>query len=526
LYPIGDRDFQDNDGNGVVDDVVLGYMMLFDGSRNWYRPPQWHGTAVAGLLGAVTGNDQGIASVAGGLFPDPGVRLIPFGFQEQQLNSSIVINSFYYALSYGARVYSSSVKHLPFDDLVRSTVASLSGAMLFVQGSGNGNDTPMTSEFAQLPGVMAVGGYECTEGARWTIPGGHGDYSGSDYGPQLSLLGPTDDHFGDDYAQMVMATPDITTPNGFYTCNPDWDDTYQCFGGTSAAAPIVASVAALVFSYIIENNPGTPPFPLATKVRKTLEHTAEDVLCDPLSCPCPDACVDLLGWDMYSGFGRVDAGRALTLPVAILDTLDVGVIGTGDVLHLTWEAFDINSENGWLDPESENAGFELHYMRSEGGLSWEPIATGIPADVRSHDWVVPEGAYGGLSHYRRVRLTVSDSGNQSNMDYSTRFWVLAAADVEAASVSYGMTLAVTPNPTSGMARISYSLPSAAHVRLEVVDVAGRHVNTIMVGRGSAGSHIVYWNGINDAGYRVDRGVYFITIDSECGARVARFIYLN
>jgi flagellar hook assembly protein FlgD len=65
-----------------------------------------------------------------------------------------------------------------------------------------------------------------------------------------------------------------------------------------------------------------------------------------------------------------------------------------------------------------------------------------------------------------------------------------------------------PNPTSGLANIAFTLPARATVRLEVEDVAGRRIATLLEGSLDAGPHKVVWAGHGAGGEVVSPGVYF------------------
>jgi hypothetical protein len=67
---------------------------------------------------------------------------------------------------------------------------------------------------------------------------------------------------------------------------------------------------------------------------------------------------------------------------------------------------------------------------------------------------------------------------------------------------------VSPNPFAEEALISFSAPAAANVAIGVYDVHGRLVRTVLSGQVEGGSHQVAWDGRDDAGSRVARGVYF------------------
>ncbi|UCE20326.1 MAG: VWA domain-containing protein [Gemmatimonadota bacterium] len=68
-----------------------------------------------------------------------------------------------------------------------------------------------------------------------------------------------------------------------------------------------------------------------------------------------------------------------------------------------------------------------------------------------------------------------------------------------------------PNPFNPETRIRYRLPHEAHVTLEVYNVLGQRVITLVDEEQTAGDRTVSWNGIDDSGIQVPSGVYFYTI---------------
>jgi hypothetical protein len=67
---------------------------------------------------------------------------------------------------------------------------------------------------------------------------------------------------------------------------------------------------------------------------------------------------------------------------------------------------------------------------------------------------------------------------------------------------------VSPNPFGETAVINYSAPEGAVVAIGIYDVNGRLVRTVAGGRVEAGSHQAAWDGRDETGARVARGVYF------------------
>lgn len=68
-----------------------------------------------------------------------------------------------------------------------------------------------------------------------------------------------------------------------------------------------------------------------------------------------------------------------------------------------------------------------------------------------------------------------------------------------------------PNPFNPSTEVRFSIPKAANVRLEVYDVTGRVVATLVNGSLTAGNHQVTWNGRGLNGELVSSGVYLYRI---------------
>jgi len=66
----------------------------------------------------------------------------------------------------------------------------------------------------------------------------------------------------------------------------------------------------------------------------------------------------------------------------------------------------------------------------------------------------------------------------------------------------------SPNPFNPTTSIAFTLPSECDVSLEVYDVSGRKVATLLRGTLPQGRHLAEWNGTRENGQRVASGVYF------------------
>jgi len=70
-----------------------------------------------------------------------------------------------------------------------------------------------------------------------------------------------------------------------------------------------------------------------------------------------------------------------------------------------------------------------------------------------------------------------------------------------------------PNPLKDRSNIKFGLPRSSHVEIEVYNIAGQRIKTLVNANLEAGYHSVYWNGRNDAGQRVANGVYVYRMNS-------------
>jgi subtilisin family serine protease len=275
-----DRRFNgvDDDRNGFVDDWrgfdFFGYDPIpTTETRNN------HGTNVAGVLGAATNNGRGIAGVA------PDARLLPVRTADNILHqSSRLAEGIVFAADRGARVMSMSLGTDSAGSSLRraAAYAERRGAVLV---AAMGNEFHFHHEFpATLDEVIGVGGLNpdtanaaalqdplAVAATDFTV---HAAYS--DFGPKIDVVAPTQ-----------VPTTEL---GGGYKLT---------WSGTSAATPHVAGVAALILSrgrqLGLDLN--------ARETRQIIRQTADDLTAGSHGYKP--------GWDRLSGYGRVNAERAV-----------------------------------------------------------------------------------------------------------------------------------------------------------------------------------------------------------------------
>ncbi len=70
-----------------------------------------------------------------------------------------------------------------------------------------------------------------------------------------------------------------------------------------------------------------------------------------------------------------------------------------------------------------------------------------------------------------------------------------------------------PNPFNPVTNISFQVPNSAHIQVNVYNILGQKVKTLIDGMKNAGSYTVQWNGKDENGQQVASGFYVIQLTS-------------
>ena len=97
-------------------------------------------------------------------------------------------------------------------------------------------------------------------------------------------------------------------------------------------------------------------------------------------------------------------------------------------------------------------------------------------------------------------------------DFILNIEMLTTADGEALPQEYALGGAY-PNPFNPIARIDYALIQKNYVTLDIHNLIGRKVKTLVSLEKDAGFHSTYWDATNNAGDPVSAGVYLYTIQA-------------
>jgi hypothetical protein len=221
----------------------------------------------------------------------------------------------------------------------------------------------------------------------------------------------------------------------------------------------------------------------------------------------------------FVGNSDVDGGRTTVLS-PVFDGL-----GLGD-LTLTYQR--------WFSNRAPTPGSDEFRadVSSDGGVTWTNLET---LDVGVEAWSlvsVDLGSVVDLSSTMRLRFVAEDLGENQYVEAAVDdVQILTGATAVAAGPSGETGLALgspRPNPfRAGGTRIEFRVPAAGPVTLEVFDVTGRKVATLLrAERLGAGIHRAEWDGGSDDGRAATPGVYFARLAAGAETRTTKITRLR
>jgi hypothetical protein len=83
-----------------------------------------------------------------------------------------------------------------------------------------------------------------------------------------------------------------------------------------------------------------------------------------------------------------------------------------------------------------------------------------------------------------------------------------------------------PNPFNLSTTIRFDVPSQIHIRLEVFNVLGNGVKTLLDEVKNAGSYSIRWNGIDGSNRCVSSGIYICKLSSDAGFVTQKIMLLK
>ncbi len=495
LNLVSGYDFGDNDPNPQDDSAYPG-----------------HGTACSGIAAAVADNNEGVAGVAGAA----GIMACKVADSAGYLYFSYIADALYWAADNGADVASMSFGADITSD--PATDAALlyaydAGVTLFA-ATGNANAStisyPAINQYVIAVGAASPCGDRKRSSSTWweVNPGVNTDPNGYTcdgerwWGSSYGVATPDAAGAVDLIAPTIMPTTDIRGGAGFST-----GDYEMFFNGTSCSTPYAAGCAALV----IAANPTFTP----AQVRAALTSTATDVVNVESGA----------GWDRYSGYGMVNVDAALngggggTLELTLVPqgapiqipaaggafTYDVSLV-TDHQITVTAQ-FDAILPSGAVYPVFTSPTMTL----TAGSYQWSNLMQDVPGSAPAGTYtyrciITTTGGETAQDAFTFEKTTVKAVGSGAD-DWDLIGWEQQEGS-DAAPAGFALKGAA-PNPFNPMTTISFDLPRSERVSLDIFDITGRRVRSLIRGETlEAGSRAVIWNGRDESGRQAATGVYF------------------
>ena len=246
-----------------------------------------------------------------------------------------------------------------------------------------------------------------------------------------------------------------------------------------------------------------------------------------VSSPAPGTSPSkLAGWDFVAAVpAHGESSYNIVVPTLADSTAGQGIRWTAFIVRAATIApltfFDSPADSGYsVDNLAPGAPAALVY--SGGLLAWNPapepdfdfftvygsdVATlGPTATWLGYTTANGFAPSGGAYHYYLVTAT-DFAGNQGPP---------AVADLATAAdgpiARRALALRASPNPFNPRTQIQFTLPSSAHVHLDIYRVDGRLVGTLVSDNLEAGQHQVSWDGTDARGQAVASGSYVARLD--------------
>lgn len=246
-----------------------------------------HGTACAGISGAITDNNIGISGIA----PNCPLMSISNSLAPTPDSRQKRADGINFAWSNGASVlsnsWSSSVMYSIIDDAISLALSSGRGGLgsVVVFSAGNENNSTVSYPARSNPEILAVGAMSYC-GERKNPSSCDGEIWGSNYGSALDIVAPG----------VRISTTDLTGGAGYVSGNY-----FSMFNGTSAAAPHVAATAALILSV----NPSLTQQQVANIIEQTGQKVGSYFYTNQTGRPNGT-------WNNEMGYGLLNTFAALT----------------------------------------------------------------------------------------------------------------------------------------------------------------------------------------------------------------------
>jgi flagellar hook assembly protein FlgD len=83
-----------------------------------------------------------------------------------------------------------------------------------------------------------------------------------------------------------------------------------------------------------------------------------------------------------------------------------------------------------------------------------------------------------------------------------------------------------PNPFNPSTTISFKIPQKSKVFLEILDIFGKRIKTLIDDEIESGEHKIIWDGTDENNNRVSAGIYFYRLSSGKISLTKKMVFLK
>jgi len=226
---------------------------------------------------------------------------------------------------------------------------------------------------------------------------------------------------------------------------------------------------------------------------------------------------------------NVECASAINLPP---NSFDLVSPADGDTIFITPDNLMNNMLFAWTsstDPNGQEVTFNWTVESSElGSLSIDTTGTAI--FIPYEDLVALLSSAGASITTATWNVIATDGMDDTPSSNGPRTFTIditqlgiiggpAVPDVFALHQNY-------PNPFNPITTIRYDVPEESMVRLDIYNILGQKVRTLVNSVHQPGYHAVQWNGTNDFGVPVASGMYIYRIQAKDFVAVKKLVLMK
>jgi flagellar hook assembly protein FlgD len=400
-----------------------------------------HATHVAGII-AASMNKVGGSGMA------PNVKIMPINvFYGDSTTSEDVASAIVYAADNGADIINLSLGSYYYSYLTEYAVNyAISKGIVLVAAAGNDNtyNTTYPAGYTGVLGISATNRYDYAT-------------SFSNYGYYVDFAAP-----GEGIYSAVL--------NG-----------YDYMSGTSMAAPVISGTVALMLS----KNPLLSNADVNTTLRKSTKDLYDR------------------GWDYYSGYGRIDASKAVSNTPEALSKITLS--------SAKYKMSGTNSVAATFKAHSQS--LVTAFVKDSKGKTIRTLAknlksTGKPTKVYWNG-KTDSGAYVGSGNYK----IVIQAANRSNTNRVVKDSSVVVTNNVPPSISMAKGTVYFSSKVSKSTPLKFTTNKAVKITAKVYDKKGTVVQTLLNNKSyGGGTYTISWNGKNNKGKLMADGDYKVRFD--------------